>query len=116
LFLCSAAKKILAWRADSRGTFIKGTGSFVSGGATDSGDGGMEWAAVTCFVWIVRARARTPSSGRTSAERQSERRNLRRVESKRSGAFPEGLFWKSRSFPSVEQATLVYDKLVCRPI
>jgi hypothetical protein len=44
------------------------------------------------------ARAMTFSSGSTSAERQSERRNLRRVESKSSGTFPEEARARIRRF------------------
>src|SRR6516225_4224980 len=77
---------VFAFSPDSRPTFTKVT---PRSGAVPAAAGG---------TGIGRARARTFSNGSTSAVRQSERRNLRRVEAKRNGPFLKKRVRESRTF------------------
>lgn len=102
LFLCSPPKIVFALRPDSRPTLMKLTPISFGGGGYE-----LELAVVAWFVlgagdwfeslrdnllprfgWSGRARARTLSRGRTSAERLSDLRNARRVEDKWNNTFP----------------------------
>src|SRR5215472_11773912 len=77
---------VFAFSPDCRPTFTNVT---PRSGAVPGAAGGMG---------ADRARARTFSNGSTTAVRQSERRNLRRVEANRNGPFLKKRVRESRAF------------------
>src|SRR5215469_34353 len=100
---------VLAFSPDSRPTFTKVTprSGAVPAAASTAGplrDTATDVPAAAGGTGMGRARARTFSNGSTSAVRQSERRNLRRVEAKRNGPFLKKRVRESRTFFIVRPA------------
>src|SRR5260370_18100586 len=84
LFLCSPAKTVLTLRPEERATLRKLTpgSEGIAGGASF---GSTFWSgAIEARTQGGRAALRTPSSGKTSADRLRDFRNTRREENKRS--------------------------------